>query len=462
MTSTTNHHRPNIALLVMTLLCILAVYTQFTYLGIQRQSTDLYAKLGQAFLQGHTYLNKTPPAGLATLSDPYDPAQNARYIWQDVSYFNHKFYVYFGPTPALVWAGIYKLTGLYLQDGAVGGMLAGMGMMALIILLYRVSIRQQIFHEIGFAFVALSVAFGTHILFILGRPLFYETAIAGAFCFSSLGALFLWFFLEKRNHLWLGIASLCLGAAVASRIIHGANGLLLVAAVIYVAYNSKDKKSLYKTLAACLPYAICLGAVGIYNYVRFGNPFDIGWRYVLTTLGNMHAPDFNPMRPDTFLVNSYVYLIKPLIFSGSWEFPFYTRTSLSVPWNHSLPWYQEMTLGLWTNSPFALFYPLFLCHLNAVKTWLPQTRTLTYGLIAYNLVIFIFLLFYFFLTQRFLVDFAPMMMALGGLYYLHLLKTLPHRQTLLLVVGGLLAAYSVFTSVTVGYCGYECWPKLPA
>lgn len=460
---TTLKRYSNLLLLLILVISVLAVYGYYSHIAVQGFTTDLFAKLGKAFQAGQTYLLTQPPDELLALADPYDSSVNERYIWQDISYFNHKFYVYFGATPALVlWLPIHILTGLHVSDGTLSGICAAIGTTALITLLYLIARKQEIFHRIGFTLVALSVAFGTWIPFLLREPMFYETAIASAYCFSALGALFVWIFLaHSKKYRWLILASLCLGLAVGSRVTHLANGALLAGALFYIAFSTRDTKEVLKTMASFLPYILCLIAIGIYNYVRFGNPFDIGWRYVLTILGNLHSPEFNPVRPDMFFVNVYLYLFKPLLFSGSLEFPFYHKPIPTVPWNHPLPWYQEMIFGFWVNSPFALFYPLFLCNILNTKKWLPQTRILIYSLLVYNLVIFSFLLVYYFPTERYLVDFAPWMMAIGGIYYLHLLKTLPHRRSILLWTGGILAAYSIFTGLIVGYCSYGFWPKLP-
>src|SRR4051794_16895128 len=79
-----------------------------------------YNVLADAFLSGQTSLTILPHPGLLRLPDPYDPRQNGGYRIHDLSLYNGRYYVAFGPTPALlVFAPFRFLTGAYLPD-AIG------------------------------------------------------------------------------------------------------------------------------------------------------------------------------------------------------------------------------------------------------------------------------------------------------------------------------------------------------
>ena len=73
-----------------------------------------YEELADAFMAGHTYLLRDPPAGLLALSDPWDPKANALYRnppvtdatqpykgVHDLTLYNGKLYLQWGPFPAL-------------------------------------------------------------------------------------------------------------------------------------------------------------------------------------------------------------------------------------------------------------------------------------------------------------------------------------------------------------------------
>ena len=65
-----------------------------------------YDRQADAFLAGQLSLLEAPPAALATLPNVYDVRQRSGidYIW-DASYYNGKYYLYWGPVPAWLLPG---------------------------------------------------------------------------------------------------------------------------------------------------------------------------------------------------------------------------------------------------------------------------------------------------------------------------------------------------------------------
>ena len=61
-----------------------------------------YNLLADAFRAGQTSLLVTPSPELLALPNPYDPAQNAALRLHDATLYRGRYYLYFGPTPALV------------------------------------------------------------------------------------------------------------------------------------------------------------------------------------------------------------------------------------------------------------------------------------------------------------------------------------------------------------------------
>ena len=69
-----------------------------------------YYRLAEAILDGHFYLNDTPPASLIMLDNPYDPDMrrtavnnNGESFKWDTAYRNGRYYVYFGIVPCLMY-----------------------------------------------------------------------------------------------------------------------------------------------------------------------------------------------------------------------------------------------------------------------------------------------------------------------------------------------------------------------
>ena len=106
-----------LVLMVVSLLAILAlVYHQYIVIQPALEPSNFYGLLGDAFLSGQTYLKITPSPQLLALADPYDPHANAPYLLWDASLYNGKYYLYFGPGPALIWAAAKAIFGVSLSD----------------------------------------------------------------------------------------------------------------------------------------------------------------------------------------------------------------------------------------------------------------------------------------------------------------------------------------------------------
>ena len=109
---------------------IVLVFATYLFLG-EMGSTDhgtrdaAYNLLSRGFLSGHLYVDRDPPAALASLADPFDPIANRavrmdpRYHLHDFSYYRGRLYLYFGPTPALlVFIPWHLITGGWLAHWA--------------------------------------------------------------------------------------------------------------------------------------------------------------------------------------------------------------------------------------------------------------------------------------------------------------------------------------------------------
>ena len=70
------------------------------------------ALLADAFLHRQTSLRVMPDPRLLALPDPYDPLTNAPFRLHDALLFNGRYYLYWGPVPSLILAGLYITTGL--------------------------------------------------------------------------------------------------------------------------------------------------------------------------------------------------------------------------------------------------------------------------------------------------------------------------------------------------------------
>src|SRR5262245_4432072 len=65
------------------------------------EDLDYFKLLVRGWKKGQLHMDKEPAPELLALADPYDPAQNGPYKLGDATLYKGKYYIYFGPSPAL-------------------------------------------------------------------------------------------------------------------------------------------------------------------------------------------------------------------------------------------------------------------------------------------------------------------------------------------------------------------------
>lgn len=430
-------------------------------LTFERPAYDLYNRLADGFLVGQTSFLEKPPPELAKLANPYDPAQGAEYKGQyhDVTYYRGKYYLYFGPTPAVVLLAPWKLlTGVSLpQNLAVVVFAWGAAVWGVILAL---EIRRRFFPETSWPVMggmALAISFGTLLPMLLRRPLYYELAVASA-CFFGMGAL--WFLLkglsEKgRRPGWLAGAGLCLGLAVGARpnYVFGAAGIMAICLLDWWRSTCRTDSVMMRLRSMALPvvallgpFAACIVALLAYNYARFGSITEFGTSYMLAgsnqngleQLGLRYVP-----------INLYYYLCAPPQLSAYFPFvqvihfpPFHPPTGYSG---------QENTYGLALALPVMWLLGFVWV---AVRKKAPVQPWHAWGrpAIAFALANLGFLLLLMGAANRYMVDFVPPLMVLAMLGLMLAEKRLAGWRRWLLRTGWVVAliwtvVFNVFVSL---------------
>jgi hypothetical protein len=152
-----------------------------------------YNRQADAFLRGQTHLILKPPAGLLALPDPYDPVANRPYRKgigvHDCVLYEGKFYLYWGPVPALLLATVKSLSG----SSIIGDewlVLAFTIASTLIIALLLRDLWRRYHSGTSPALISLGVivyGLATPVTYFLPRPAVYEAAIVGGQFFSLTG-----------------------------------------------------------------------------------------------------------------------------------------------------------------------------------------------------------------------------------------------------------------------------------
>lgn len=325
-----------IASAVVTIVCCISAFAILDYkLGDkkwkdtfkQRDGNQLTQELVDAFENGQIHLNAEPSEELNALENPYD--RNARessgaYALWDHVYYNNHYYSYYGIAPVILFFLPYhKITGYYCPDSLAVLVFAVIGIAGLTGL-FRSFIKKWFPDtETGIYLLCLiMIQILSGVWFSIGRVWFYETAMAAGFAFLSWGVYFLFesnvmgtgkisFFKVFMSSLFSALSVLCRPTLALYCI------CIAVFMLMAVPKSGKDMKRRVIYLVNAFVPMICLGLVQmIYNYARFGSPFDFGIQYSLT------INDFTKSQYHTnlVLIALFNYLFNIPVFSASYPF----------------------------------------------------------------------------------------------------------------------------------------------
>lgn len=377
------------------------------------QPDDLYNRLADGFLAGRLSFLETPNPALAQLADPWDPAQNGPLRqFHDVSYYDGKYFLYFGAAPALLLLAPWKaLTGTYLPQNVAVAVFAWGGAMAGVALV--LALRRKYFPG-GAAWVTglcfLAVAFGNFVPVLLRRPVYYELAIASAHAFSMAALLCVARALEgeRTRRVWLALASASFGFAVASRPNYVFGAVLLAAPLlpIWRERATTDRRvALRDGLAAALPFLGCIALLLLYNLLRFGSFTEFGTSYMFS---GMH-PQRDVMTSFRFApVNLWYYLFAPAQLTAF--FPFFQV--IHMPWFAVPAGYtgEENVYGLLPNLPFLWMLAAWIWCRRGAPVALRDFALGAFALVAFNALVLCRLGG---AANRYLVDLVPPLLPLA-------------------------------------------------
>jgi len=289
------------------------------------RQADYYNRLTHGFLAGHLYLDAQPDPRLRVEPPNRIVSPGVPYLL-DASYFRGRYYLYFGVVPAVALFLPYAaLTGQDLPEGVVAALLASGAFVVMV--LWLDVLRRRFFPRISaaaWAWTVLAAGLCNGIPVVIRKPEVYEIAVvSGCVCaMASLLGLTLALLRPERAGRWLALAGGAAGLAIGSRpslAVGAAVAVLGVTAVVWRrqrAVGAGGNAGWRIAAAAGLPLGACLAALGWYNWARFGNPLDVGWRYQLGS---------NPQGISASLANlkynlARYYLTAP---DRGWFFPFF-------------------------------------------------------------------------------------------------------------------------------------------
>lgn len=353
--------------------CLVVVIIYLWIVSVGRWSdwpptTSYYELLAEGFLQGQLSLPVQPDPALAHLANPYDPeARRAIPVIPDASYFDGKYYLYWGPVPAVVVAVMKRLFPFYIPDSVIA--FAGVTLTALFGALILNSLWRTFFRSSAWWILPLAcLGFGlvNPLPWLLGRPAIYEAASAAGQGFLIGGVYFLLPALtgRKAGLPRLALASVFLGLAGGSRLPLLLPSLVLLSFGLWrlasARQSSPDRvEPAWPARAAILsvPFALILVYLAWYNLARFGSPFEFGQRFALASadLNSTTSPAFSPRY---IPVNAFNYLLTPLRRLPVFPFvkPLWGRASIPfIGLNPGSRCFNLQVTGMLVSSPFLWF-----------------------------------------------------------------------------------------------------------
>jgi hypothetical protein len=292
------------------------------------RQADYNNLLVSGFEKGSLALDIEVPRALREAKDPLALFKQTPWIApHDLSLYHGKFYSYYGAVPAVVLFWPFRVLFGHDLPLVMGSLCFGMGAFAVISLLWLRIVRDH-FPRAGWitriaGLCALGLAGGQWAL--ARRVSIWEPSIeAGNFflvvmlacSYGALGA--------RRPWPWLAASGLALGLATGSRPTLAAAGFGLIPLVLAIGWRPGEagtapqwKRLARPIFAAGLPLAAVVALLLYYNWARFGNPFELGLNYQLSTWNGENKTAFSP----TFIpFNAFLYLIS----SPQWGryFPF--------------------------------------------------------------------------------------------------------------------------------------------
>jgi hypothetical protein len=458
------------------ILLILVCYVWLTSIGTWTTwpaRSSYYDMLASAFRHGQLFLELKPDPVLLSLPNVYDPAQRQDLPYlPDASLYQGRYYLYFGPVPALILVVAGAIVpGVISDEVLVFAFTCGI---LLVLCLLMIKIWGRFFPRVPPWMVGCSILLVGLISpsgWMLGnRAAVHDTAIAGGqvFFLAGLCAALEAFAGESVRRSRAIAAGVFWAASLGCRITQIVPiAFMLVLIVVTILRKqgqaARFSKSLDPMLPFLLPVALGLAGLAWYNWARFGSVFETGIRYQLALLYIQgHWQELFSIRyaPQ----NLYNYILNPpklrYNFPYVWPQQGFLRPITSAFALPGLYYAEEMT-GLVYTAPFLAFTLVALIRpgrseaTGSFKLSQPDLLTWLKVALAGSFVCgFAFTLLFFWASERYLFDFIPSALLLGVIGLWQSSETLSsrprgHTALILLALGLILASIGISSLLAV-------------
>ncbi len=316
----------SVVLVITILLCTIPMNLSPIWNGEIPGHRNQYEQITEAFLKGQLHFDYEVDESLLQLENPYSPEErtnnNAIFQW-DHSYYNGKYYMYFGVVPViLVFLPFRVITGVSLNTYHATQLFTALFILGLFLVFYQLA--KKFFTNISLGlYLYLSVAFSfMSVWYAVSAPALYCTAITSGLA-MIIWSLYFWIKAvwecdnRKQSILFATLGSLFGALSFGCRPPLGLSNIVVLGLMFYYWKNKNFKRKWIDTILFISPYVIVGVLLALYNYVRFDSFLEFGQSYQLTITDIRNTPSLSNVQTFqekidiliTYLSNMRKYLI---------------------------------------------------------------------------------------------------------------------------------------------------------
>lgn len=328
--------------------------------------THLYADLARGFIKGHLYLPIKVSSNLLVSPDPYNSAGGLGLQGPlDVSYFQGKYYLYWGPTPALILLLIHPIISWRLGDlQLLFGFLNGVFILQCLL---AVAIWDRFFSDLPKYILWLSILLvglvspATFMLDHYRGARIYEAAITGGQFFLVGGFITAITALGYTVSRWrLAFAGTLWALAIGTRLILALPIGFMVLMVTWwiLSVNHWSFKKITELIPLIFPLVLGFTCLGWYNWARFGSITEAGYFYQMTAVPNFQNHYGELINPLFIPQNLYNYFLYPFSIRSQFPYIYAEYGNLKAIFSfYPLPsiYFSQKITGLIYTVPFLAF-----------------------------------------------------------------------------------------------------------
>jgi len=276
--------------------------------------------LADGFRAGHLHLSVEPPAALLASPNPFSPENRGLWYW-DASLYHGHYYLYWGPVPALMLAAGKTLLRVQVSVGDESVVFALMTVQLAATTWIVGRAARTMFADPPLALQALAVVVIGLVnpnAYNLARADVYEAAIVGGQAFLLLGVAcaFETVAHPQAPRRWLVAAGCAWALALGCRAtVVPAIAVLLLLVALFWARASGLREGAVALACAAVPLALGLGALLLYNRLRFDAWLEFGRGFQLTWIDA-------PISPRFIFANLYSFFLRPPLLSCRFPYVF--------------------------------------------------------------------------------------------------------------------------------------------